>query len=172
MGEHAKAPSSFEEGVGGGGEPRSGELGENGPVGPQPPLDPLLGKEGRKSSDKGRPVPKETLVQRARELRNNMGQPERHLWNALGSKQLGGFKFRRQDVIGQRILDFYCPNAKLAVEVDGDTHNSGQNRRLDGLLMQRFGVRTVRFTNAEVMGNREGVLCALPMVRQTSHTIP
>ena len=101
-----------------------------------------------------------------------MTQPERHMWNALKSSQLGGFKFRRQDVIDKRIVDFYCPRAKLAVEVDSDTHDPVKDRRRDALLMQHFGVRTVRFSNAEVMENRDGVLCALLVVLQSPLTFP
>lgn len=103
----------------------------------------------------------EALARRARELRNNATEPERQLWNALKGMRLEGFKFRRQVVIGRRIVDFYCPAAKIAVEVDGETHNPETDRRRDEVMLERFGVRVMRFRNEDVMRNLDGVLGAL-----------
>ena len=106
-------------------------------------------------------VSPQSLARRACELRNNPTEPERRLWNALRAKQLEGYKFRRQDVIGRRIVDFYCPAAKLAVEVDGDTHDPCADQARDGIMLEHFGVRVLRFRNEDVMRNLEGVLAAL-----------
>ncbi len=64
-----------------------------------------------------------TTLQRARTFRKSMTSPELGLWLGLKNRQLGGFKFRRQHPVGPYILDFYCAEARLAVEIDGDIHN-------------------------------------------------
>ncbi len=57
-----------------------------------------------------------------KDLRNNLTKGEVILWQHLKGSQLGGFKFRRQHSIHNFVVDFYCPEIKLAVEVDGETH--------------------------------------------------
>jgi very-short-patch-repair endonuclease len=103
----------------------------------------------------------ETLRHRAREMRNNPTEPERRLWNALKSSQLQGAKFRRQQLIGSRIVDFYCSAARLVVEVDGHTHDADSDHRKDAWLLHKHGIHTVRFTNDDVMRNLDGVLLRL-----------
>ena len=71
------------------------------------------------------------LRDRARRLRRERTDAERTLWQRLRGKQLGGLKFRRQHVVGPWILDFYCPECRLAVELDGGQHNETENRRRD-----------------------------------------
>ncbi|MGC9237589.1 MAG: endonuclease domain-containing protein, partial [Thiomonas sp.] len=61
-------------------------------------------------------------IQRARELRRNLTEAERLLWNRLRNQQLG-VKFRRQAPIGPYIVDFLCPQARLIIELDGGQHN-------------------------------------------------
>ena len=98
------------------------------------------------------------LHRRAREMRNNPTEPEKRLWRNLSGSRLGGFKFRRQEVIGRAIVDFFCPFSKLCVEVDGDTHaDPARDRRRDAYL-NRFGYAVLHFTNLDVMGNMDGVL--------------
>ena len=121
----SKAPSSSEEGVGGGG------------------------------------VSHDMLRRRATDMRNNPTEPERKLWAALRRSQLNGFKFRCQYVIGRRIVDFYCPAAKCAIEVDGMTHDREEDLRRDAALEFATGVQTLRFTNEEVMRDTEGVLLTI-----------
>ncbi|UIP05584.1 endonuclease domain-containing protein [Erythrobacter sp. SDW2] len=91
-------------------------------------------------------------------MRNNMTEPERRLWMALRSSRLSGHKFRRQDVIGQRIVDFFCPAKGLVIEVDGDTHDPELDHRRDWRMLEQFGFKTRRFTNAQIMTNPEGVV--------------
>jgi very-short-patch-repair endonuclease len=98
------------------------------------------------------------LKERARAMRNNPTEPEKRVWRELSGSRFGGFKFRRQEVIGRCIVDFWCPAAGLAVEVDGDTHaDPDKDARRDAYLRQ-FGVRVLHVTNPDVMGNIEGVM--------------
>ncbi len=91
-------------------------------------------------------------------MRRNPTEPEKRLWAHLSRSQLGGFRFRRQVVIGGLIADFLCPQKGLIVEVDGHTHGDQvADAHRDSALMA-LGYRTVRFTNADVMQNVEGVL--------------
>ncbi len=105
------------------------------------------------------PIPsRATLLERAASMRRNPTEPERLLWRALSNSQLGGHKFRRQSLIGGRIVDFYCPAKALAVEIDGDTHEADQDAARDQRLLREHGVAVLRFGNADVMHNLEGVL--------------
>ena len=90
-------------------------------------------------------------------MRSNPTEPEKILWRHLSRSQLGGYKFRRQAVIGEYIADFCCPARSLVVEVDGDTHHDRKDIARDKRLAS-FGYKTLRFTNEDVMGNLNGVL--------------
>ena len=103
------------------------------------------------------------LSQRAAAMRHNATPFEVMLWRHLSRSQLGGHKFRRQAVIGQYIVDFFCPAKNLAVEVDGDTHNSARDTVRDTMLANA-GVRTIRISNAEVAQNIDGVMFAISAV--------
>ncbi|MBX9795467.1 MAG: DUF559 domain-containing protein [Sphingomonas sp.] len=100
------------------------------------------------------------LHERARHMRNHPTEPEKRLWRNLSNGQLGGWKFRRQQVIGVSIADFLCPAARLIVEVDGDTHDAAADAARDAGLAEA-GYRTLRFTNEEVMRNVEGVTATI-----------
>ncbi|MFN3818108.1 endonuclease domain-containing protein [Blastomonas sp.] len=93
----------------------------------------------------------------AKELRNNPTPFEIILWKYLKSSQLGGYKFRRQSVIGPFICDFLCPSKGLIVEVDGDTHDPMRDAKRDAALAE-MGYVTMRFTNYEVGQCLEAVL--------------
>ena len=96
------------------------------------------------------------LHERAATMRRNPTEPEKRLWRQLGNGQLGGFKFRRQSVVGWFIADFLCPQGALIVEVDGDTHDGAKDRLRDDDLA-RHGFRVLRVSNLDVMTNIEGV---------------
>jgi very-short-patch-repair endonuclease len=99
------------------------------------------------------------LLQRAREMRREPTEPERRLWQKVRRKQLDGYKFRRQHPIGRFILDFYCHEARLVVELDGESHAFQEEydaARTEWLEAQ--GLRVLRFPNQVVMKNMEGVL--------------
>ena len=97
------------------------------------------------------------LQERAASMRSNPAEPEKRLWSRLSRAQLGGFKFRRQAVISNFIVDFLCPARGLAIEVDGDTHDPVADARRDTVLTAR-GIRVLRVSNTDVMRNIEGVL--------------
>jgi very-short-patch-repair endonuclease len=101
------------------------------------------------------------LHKRAGEMRNNPTEPEKRLWRNLSNAQLGGFKFRRQEVIGRAIVDFFCPAARLCVEVDGETHADPTRDRRRDTYLRGFGLSVLHVTNEDVMRNAEGVLTVI-----------
>jgi very-short-patch-repair endonuclease len=100
------------------------------------------------------------LLGRAKRLRNEPTPFEEKLWAHLRGSRLGGYKFRRQHVIGFAITDFFCPQKALIVELDGDTHYPASDKKRDG-EMSRQGFVTRRYSNTDVGGNIEGVLTDL-----------
>jgi len=103
----------------------------------------------------------EKLKQHARQLRENMTDAERHLWAKIRMKQLKDCQFYRQKPIGDYIADFYCPKAKLVIEVDGSQHFSDEMTDYDRIrdeYLSSLGLRVLRFTNTEILTNTEGVL--------------
>ena len=97
---------------------------------------------------------------RARELRRKMTPPERRLWNVLKTRP-DGFKFRRQHDLDPYVLDFFCYEAGLAIEVDGFSHELGNNpqrdQRRDAWCAEK-GIRTLRVAAIDVRDNLEGVV--------------
>lgn len=90
---------------------------------------------------------------RRQTLRNNMTEPEKRLWQILRNQQMG-VKFRRQHGIGHYIVDFYCPEQKLVIEVDGNSHYTDDAQHYDTVradFMLALGITTMRFTNHDVM---------------------
>ena len=99
------------------------------------------------------------LTEKARENRKNPTAAEKKLWyEVLRNKQLENLKFTRQKPLDEYIVDFYCAERMLAIEVDGDTH-AGQEqydkRRTENL--NKYGIEVIRYTNTEVLDNLEGV---------------
>jgi len=98
---------------------------------------------------------------RRRELRENLTPAEASLWKSLQGSQVCGKKFRRQHSVGPYILDFYCPECRLSVELDGQGHfNSGVSEydyRRDEYL-KKLNIRVLRFENRLVFENLDGVL--------------
>ena len=99
-------------------------------------------------------------LENARKLRNAPTPFEVILWSHLKKAQLDGHKFRRQHVTDHAIVDFFCPAKRLIVEVDGDTHDAARDAVRDRRHLA-LGYATMRFTNAEVGKNIDGVLTAL-----------
>ena len=102
-------------------------------------------------------------VERARALRKTMTPTERRLWNVLKLKP-GGFKFRKQHPLRPYVLDFFCHEAGLAIEVDGFAHELGTNPQRDArrdAWSAAQGVKTVRVAAKDVRDNLEGVVALI-----------
>ena len=96
----------------------------------------------------------------ARQLRRTMSLPEVLLWRELRQRP-GGFRFRRQHPVGRYVLDFYCPKARLAIEVDGIAHVLGDRPAHDFLRdewLKENGLTVLRIAARDVLKNLETVL--------------
>ena len=96
-----------------------------------------------------------------RELRKNMTDAEKLLWSEIRSKQLKGVQFYRQKPLGSYIVDFYCPSAKLIIEVDGGQHYSDEGQTKDAqrdAYFNKLGLRVKRYSDREVLKNINDVL--------------
>jgi very-short-patch-repair endonuclease len=90
-----------------------------------------------------------------------MPKAEILLWANLSRKQLLGYKFRRQYSVEQYVIDFYCPALKLAIEIDGDSHFQPGAKERDAErqgFIETFGIEFLRFTNADIYENLDGVI--------------
>jgi len=104
------------------------------------------------------------LKQLARKLRKNMTYGEVLLWNELKDDKLWGFDFDRQRCINNYIVDFYCKELMLAIEVDGMSHDNEEAFLKDiqrQNKLESFGVKFLRFTESEVKYDRVNVIIAL-----------
>ena len=96
-----------------------------------------------------------------RRLRSEMTGPEIKLWARLRLKQFQSLKFRRQHGIGPYIVDFYCPDRMMVIEIDGDTHAAEEQRLRDqqrDAYFRSLGLRIIRYTNHDIVKNLDGVL--------------
>jgi len=99
------------------------------------------------------------LINKRRALRHGQTDAERKLWSRLRRRQLHGVRFRRQFSVGLYILDFYSPEKRLAIEVDGGHHldqKTYDDQRTQ--YLGSFNIRVLRFWNSEVLMNIDGVL--------------
>jgi very-short-patch-repair endonuclease len=109
---------------------------------------------------------KPLIFERAKQLRENMTHAESFLWQQLNKKQLG-VRFKTQHPMDIFIADFYCHQAKLVIEIDGKIHlqqqdyDDGRNAELE-----RLGIKVIRFTNEEVLGNIDKVMQEIRMTLQ------
>jgi len=113
--------------------------------------------------------------QKRQYLRNNATDAERILWSRLKGRQLLGYKFRRQHGIGVFIMDFYCPERKLAIEIDGSTHWTEGEKEYDRRrqeYIELYGIRFLRFSNFDVYKNIEGVLTVIAEAVTRTTTTP
>ena len=100
-------------------------------------------------------------LSRKRLLRSEMTSSERRLWSRLRAKQFFGLKFRRQHGIGPYIVDFYCPERLMVIEVDGDVHAEESRKQKDQQReknLRNLGLQIVRYTNDEILNRLDGVL--------------
>ena len=104
------------------------------------------------------------LKKYVKEHRENSTPAENVLWHLLRGRQLDGYKFRRQHIIGSYIADFVCLSKKLIVEVDGLIHQIPENKISDAeraAELNRYGFAVIRFTNEEVIRDTDSVLSAI-----------
>lgn len=102
------------------------------------------------------------LKQLARNLRNHSTLSEILLWNQLKNKRIEGYDFHRQVPIGNYILDFFCDELLLAIEIDGISHEEKYDcdrKRQESI--EKYGIRFLRFDDTEVKRNMEGTVEAI-----------
>ena len=98
----------------------------------------------------------------ARELRREMTPTEQRLWRHLRRRNLDGLRFRRQHPIGRFIVDFYCVEQQLIIELDGEVHKyQGEYDAMRSEWLIAQGYRLLRFPNEAVWDNLEGVLAVI-----------
>jgi very-short-patch-repair endonuclease len=101
------------------------------------------------------------LKERRQELRNKPTEAEAHLWKIIQHSKLEGRKFRRQHSVGYYILDFYCPEERLAIEIDGDSHEKNESKQYDvsrTKFLESIGIKVLRLRNKEVLNSIECVI--------------
>jgi len=100
----------------------------------------------------------------ARRMRKEPAPTEQRLWQLLRGRSMSGFKFRRQHWFGPYIADFYCPTAKLVIELDGDSHaetGAAEADRERQAYLESLGLTVLRVWNSEVYENEDGVMTAI-----------
>jgi very-short-patch-repair endonuclease len=108
-------------------------------------------------------APKGT-ISNARHLRRKLSAPEARLWSRLRTRRLGQPVFRRQHPIGPYVLDFYCPKANLAIEIDGISHDMtdrGQRDERRDAWLKKHGVTVLRIPATELTRNIDEAVDAI-----------
>ena len=115
------------------------------------------------------------LKEFAAQNRKNSTVAEEALWTVLSGKKLSGYKFRRQHIIDEAIVDFVCITKKLVVEVDGGYHNAAEQQELDNArteYLKTLGFKVIRFTNEHVIGDLDNVLNKIQKELAYRPTVP
>ena len=97
------------------------------------------------------------LLPLAREMRRDPTEAERKLWSILRAGRMNGAKFKRQEQIGNYIVDFVCFRSKLIVEADGSQHADSERDRVRDVWLTDHGFRVLRFWNNDILGKTDGV---------------
>lgn len=101
------------------------------------------------------------LIEFARKLRQDATDPEALLWACLRGRRMNKRKFRRQHPIAPYVLDFYCADLKLSIELDGGQHNTTEGKQHDkarDTFLRSQGIETLRFTNDEMLRHTDSVM--------------
>jgi len=109
---------------------------------------------------KHKPPAPEHLLAFARQMRSDSTDAEKRLWKLLRNRRIAGFKFRRQVPLCRYILDFYCQDAKLAIEADGGQHDEPANAEHDARrtqYLQSQGIRVLRFWDTDILKNTDAI---------------
>ena len=102
---------------------------------------------------------KKTEKEKRRKLRNNPTYGEKIIWAALRKKQICNVRFLRQYSINHYVVDFYAPQIKLAIEVDGISHLGKEAYDLSRQkYIEKFGIKVIRFTDEEINGNPDKII--------------
>jgi len=104
---------------------------------------------------------KKILITQRKQLRNDATQAEKMLWYELRNSLLDGRKFRRQHSVGSYILDFYCPEERLAIELDGEQHERDKQKEYDKKRTEYLNglkITVIRFKNTDVIFGRDSVV--------------
>lgn len=102
-----------------------------------------------------------SLKQYSRTLRKNITDAEHLLWTKVRGRQLKGYQFYRQKIIGNYIVDFYCPKANLIIELDGGQHYDDEGKEKDRIrddYMTIMRLKVLRFSDREVFKNLKDVI--------------
>jgi len=112
------------------------------------------------------------LLRIAGDLRNSMTPAEKVLWQKLRNRQVRGYRFRRQHPLKDFIVDFFCYDAMLVIELDGAVHNVPHQNERDTertRLLNRLGIREIRFKNEEVIGFTDQVIKRIEAELKNKH---
>ena len=105
-----------------------------------------------------------------RKLRKNMTEAEKILWNRIRRRQLSNKRFLRQYSVNKYIIDFYCPEIRLAIEVDGELHNKLEEKEYDKFRQEEietFDIGFLRFSNSDILRNIEYVISVIEAAIKT-----
>ena len=109
-----------------------------------------------------------TQKEKRNQLRRHATAAEATLWKLLKGKSIKELKFRRQHGVGPYILDFYCPEIKLCIELDGEVHTN--TKEYDEIrteyLKKIAGIQVLRFENRVVFQNPESILMEIELAKQ------
>lgn len=111
----------------------------------------------------------------SRALRRNMTEAEQKLWYRLRRKQINGWQFYRQKPLGHFIVDFYCPAAGLAIELDGGQHFEPEHQQADcarDVWLVSMGLQVLRFDNRQVLMETDAVVAIIAQARIPESQIP
>ncbi len=91
----------------------------------------------------------------AREMRKSQTPSEKKIWNILKNRQVNDLKFLRQKILGEFIVDFYCNEIKLVIEIDGEIHDTQKERdnERDFYLKEKFNLKIIRYKNNFILKN-------------------
>ncbi len=107
----------------------------------------------------------------ARDRRRNPSDAEKLMWKQLANERLGGFKFKRQFIVGTSIVDFACPTVWLVVEID-DVDIDTELQAMSDRKLAEVGVRVLRFTNEEVLEDVDAVCAQILKMLKTKFEKP
>ena len=118
---------------------------------------PLAGEEGARRIAVGGRGGTRNLLPLAKRMRREPTEAEASLWSMLRGQRLGGLKFKRQEQLGNYIVDFVCFGSRLIVEADGSQHAEKESDTVRDGWLQAQGFRVLRFWNNDILENPEGV---------------